>query len=64
MCDELEDNPFDSLECAKCEGISHNLCSNNMAALYLQRYIPPSNFYFSQDFIMSIEQATPIYGDE
>ena len=35
-----------------------------MLDLYLQRYIPPSNFYFSQDFIMSIEQATPIYGDE
>ena len=64
MCYELEDNPIDSRECVKYEGVSHHLFPKNMAALYLQRDITHSYIYCSLDCMMSMEQATPMERNE
>ena len=57
---ELENNPIDSRECEKYERVSHHLCPNNMAALYLKMDITHSTVYRSQACMMSMEQATPM----
>ena len=48
VCDELEDNPVDSRECAEYEGVFHNTFPNSGAALYLQRDNAHITVYFSQ----------------
>ena len=60
VCDELEDNPIDSPECAKCKEVSHNIPPNSMADFYLQRDITCINVYCSQDCMVSMDQATPM----
>ena len=64
VCAELEDNLIDSWECTKCKGVSRNLCSDNMAALCLQRDIPNSNVYYNQACMMSMDQSTAMNGNE
>ena len=48
----------------KWEGVYHHFWSNNIAVLSLQRDIPDSTAYYSQYFMMSMEQATPMNGIE
>ena len=64
VCAKLEYNPIDSRECAECKGVYNNIWSNNMEGLYLQRDITPHTVYCSQACMMSIEQATKVYGNE
>ena len=59
VCAELEDNSINIQECEKCERVSHNICSNNMIALYLQRDIHLSTISCSQACMISMDQATP-----
>ena len=63
VCDKWEDNPNDSRDCAKCEGVSHHICSKNVADFYLQRDIHPSIFYCSQACMMSMDKAMSVDGN-
>ena len=64
MCAELEDNCINSKDCSKFKGVSHNICSNNMADFYLQSDIPIITVYCIQYCMMSIEKSTAMKGNE
>ena len=64
MYAELEHNPIDSQECAKYEGVSHNLWYNNMPYFFSQMDIPTNAIYCRQSCMMSMDHATSMYGNE